>query len=292
MLLKTTHHSLIAGIAVISLSTALEAQDAVSSSKQVLTPWGYRDAARFHEVPDGYDLTIMPDGHVRMENRSTGDRIDFQRSAAPAVKPLPDNGWQTAASWYNTGNTVSSFSTTWKVPPAPSNYDGQTLFQFNSIEPASYDAILQPVLQYGGSAIGGGQYWAVASWYVTGTDSFASKLVTVEPGKSLTGVIKLLSQTNSSADYSCEFTSIYRSKLTVNNIAPLVWLAEVLEVYSVDSCTDYPNTPFSEMSNIDVKIRKRTPAVTWSASSGDPACGVTTTVVTQGGRNGAVDIYY
>jgi hypothetical protein len=76
------------------------------------------------------------------------------------------------------------------------------------------------------------------------------------------------------------------------NISPLVWLAEVLEVYNVDTCTDYPNTPFSEMSKIDVKIRKITPQVTWSASSGDAACGVTATVVTQGGKNAAVDIYY
>jgi hypothetical protein len=90
----------------------------------------------------------------------------------------------------------------------------------------------------------GGDYWAVASWYVTGTDSFASKLIKVEAGKSLTGVIKLLSKTNSLASYSCEFTGLAKSKLTVNSIAPLVWLAEVLEVYSVDTCTDYPNTPF------------------------------------------------
>lgn len=141
------------------------------------------------------------------------------------------------------------------------------------------------------SADGGGEYWAVASWYVTGTDSFASKLIQVEAGKSLTGVIKLLSQTNSLANYSCEFRGIAKSKLTVNNIPPLVWLAEVLEVYNVDTCSDYPNTPFSEMSNIHVKIKNATPSVAWSLSSGDPACGVTTTVVTQGGRNGAVDIY-
>jgi hypothetical protein len=88
------------------------------------------------------------------------------------------------------------------------------------------------------------------------------------------------------------FTGVAKSKLTVDNISPLVWLAEVLEVYNVDTCTDYPNTHFSEMSKIKVKIKNTTPQVTWSVSSGDPACGVTTTVVTQGGRNGAVDIYY
>ena len=229
---------------------------------------------------------------MRMENPNTGDKVDFQKPAAAAVTPLPDNGWQTDANWYNSGDTVTSFKTTWKVPPAPLNYDGQTLFQFNSIEPASYDAILQPVLQYGVSADGGGEYWAVASWYVTGNQSFVSKLTSVATGQSLTGVIKLLAQKNSLANYSCQFTDITSSKLTIKNISPLVWLAEVLEVYSVDTCTDYPNTPFSEMSKIDVKTKNTIPSVTWSPSSGDPACGVTTTIVRQGGKNAAVDIYY
>jgi hypothetical protein len=292
MLPKTISYPVAAAITFLSLSSALKAQDAASGSKQVLTPWGYRDSANVHQIPDGYELTVMPDGHMRMENPNTGDKVDFQKPAAAAVTPLPDNGWQTDANWYNSGDTVTSFKTTWKVPPAPLNYDGQTLFQFNSIEPASYDAILQPVLQYGVSADGGGEYWAVASWYVTGNQSFVSKLTSVTTGQSLTGVIKLLAQKNSLANYSCQFTGITSSKLTIKNISPLVWLAEVLEVYSVDTCTDYPNTPFSEMSKIDVKTKSTIPSVTWSPSSGDPACGVTTTIVRQGGKNAAVDIYY
>lgn len=127
---------------------------------------------------------------------------------------------------------------------------------------------------------------------MTGNQSFVSKLTSVAAGQSLTGVIKLLSQKNSLANYFCRFTGITSSNLTIKNISPLVWLAEVLEVYSVDTCSDYPNTPFSEMSKIDVKIKNTTPSVTWGVSSGDPACGVTTTVVTQGGKNAAVDIYY
>jgi hypothetical protein len=292
MLLKTISYQLAAGIALLSLSSALKAQDTAPSSKQVLTPWGYRDSANFHQIPDGYDLTIMPDGHVRLENPTTGDHIDFEKPAAAAVKPLPDNGWQTYASWLNTGATVTSFTTTWKVPPAPSHYDGQTLFQFNSIEPASFDSILQPVLQYGPSADGGAKYWAVASWYVTSTQSFASKLTKVKAGRSLTGVIKLLSEKNSLANYSCEFTGIANSKFTMNNIAPLVWLTETLEVYNVDVCSDYPNTALSEMSNIDVKIKSKTAQAVWSITNAETGCNVQTTVVTQGGKNAAVDIYY
>jgi hypothetical protein len=292
MLLKIVSYHLAAGIALLALSSTLKAQDPAPSSKQVLTPWGYRDSANFHEIPDGYDLAVMPDGHVRLDNPTTGDHTDFEKPAAATVKPLPDNGWQTYASWYNSGDPVTYFTTTWKVPPAPSNYDGQTLFQFNSIEPASYDAILQPVLQYGVSADGGGEYWAVASWYVTESQAFASKLSQVKTGKSLTGVIKLLSENSSGDKYSCEFTGIAKSKFTIKGISPLVWLTETLEVYSVDVCTDYPNTAFSEMSKIDVKIKSKTAPATWSPTDSETGCGVQTTIVKQGGKNAAVDIYY
>lgn len=73
----------------------------------------------------------------------------------------------TPADFCMTGSSpISSFATTWKVPAAPTTNHQQTIFLFNSIEPASGNAILQPVLQYGPSAAGGGSYWAVASWYV------------------------------------------------------------------------------------------------------------------------------
>ena len=49
--------------------------------------------------------------------------------------------------------------------------------------PLDFD-IIQPVLQYGGgSANGGGNYWGVASWYVTEDDgAIWSDELTVKPG--------------------------------------------------------------------------------------------------------------
>jgi hypothetical protein len=292
MSLKTIdYHFTAAGMLLLSLSTYLAAQDATQSS-QVLTPFGYRDSAHVHHVLAGYDLVAMPDGHIRMENATTGDYIDFPISPG-ARKPLPDNGWQTYAGWVNEGKTpVTSFTTTWTVPPAPSNDDGQTLFQFNSMMPVAGTSILQPVLQYGPSAAGGGSYWAVASWYVTGTDAFWSSLVEVAAGKSLTGVITLKSHTKSEYDYACEFKGIAGTKYTIKKISQLYWLTETLEVYNVDLCADYPNTAFSEMSKIAVKTGSKTPAVTWTITNDSTDCGVQTTIVTQGGKAGVVDIYF
>ena len=292
MLLKIVGHFLSAGIFLIALSTPLTAQNATPTSKGVLTPFGYRDAANVHFVPPGYNLTTMPDGHIRMENSVTGARVDFP-IVEESVVPFTDNGWITYASWLNqTGSPVKSFTTTWTVPPAPSSYDGQTLFQFNSIEPTSETAILQPVLQYGPSAAGGGKFWAVASWYVTGNQAYFSSLVTVSAGQSLTGVIKFVGKTAKKFDYTCEFTGISATNFSTNQIAQLTWCTETLEVYGVDLCSEFPSTAYSKMSNINVRTKAGTPSVTWGVSNVATSCGVQTTVVTNGATNAAVDIYY
>ena len=98
-------------------------------------------------------------------------------------------GWITYASWSNsTGTPVSSFSTQWYVPPAPIAEDGQIIFLFNGIQNSTM--IYQPVLQWGVSAAGGGNYWAVASWYADGQGgpAFHSDLVRVNPGDLLTRI--------------------------------------------------------------------------------------------------------
>jgi hypothetical protein len=77
------------------------AQDAVNTPTQVLTPFGYRDAANVHLVPPGFDLTAMPDGHIRMANAATGARVDFPKWEEAAVAPFSDSGWISYASWLN-----------------------------------------------------------------------------------------------------------------------------------------------------------------------------------------------
>ena len=61
---------------------------------------------------------------------------------------------------------MSRLTTEWTVPPAPATQNGQTIFLFPGIQNSTM--IYQPVLQWGPSAAGGGNYWAVASWYVDG----------------------------------------------------------------------------------------------------------------------------
>jgi hypothetical protein len=235
----------------------------------------------------------MADGHIRMENPTTGARVDFPKIEKMPVAPFSDSGWITYASWLNrTGKPVTSFTTTWAVPPAPTAYTGQTLFMFNSIEPTSGNAILQPVLQYGSSAAGGGNYWAVASWYVVGSQAYYSSLVKVSVGQSLIGVINFVSKTTKKFNYSCAFTGISGTDFSINQIPQLTWCTETLEVYGVTQCSQFPNTAFTQMSGINLRTKAGTPSMSWGITNAQTSCGVQTTVVTDGATNAAVDIYY
>lgn len=95
--------------------------------------------------------------------------------AAPDARAtLIRDGWDAYAQWKNNiDEEINSFVTSWDVPGPPFSYDRQTLFIFNALEPIRTDdpdslQILQPVLQHGVSAAGGGGYRAIASWYLCG----------------------------------------------------------------------------------------------------------------------------
>jgi hypothetical protein len=281
-------------IITMAFPTMLMAQNAAQQATQVLTPFGYKDSAKVHRVPAGYNLNIMSDGHVRMENRTTGDHVDFpQPTASQARVPFTDNGWITYVWWFNlTNSPVSYFDTTWLVPPYPSTYNGQTLFQFNSIEPGDGTSILQPVLQYGPSAAGGGQYWAVASWFVIGDNAYVSSLVQVWPKESLTGIIQLLHHKRSRFSYRSQIFGISGTELLVYNIPQLIWCTETLEVYGVNECTDFPNTAYSQMYDINVQLKRGTAPLAWSVTNAATSCGVQTGVIVNGPSNGVVNIYY
>jgi hypothetical protein len=297
MIFSRDGHRLLAGGLIFSISFWFAVQDvAAQGATQVLTPFGYRDSANVHRVPEGYELMRMPDTHIRMHNPKTGDYTDFPKPIAADQQrvPLPDNGWITFASWYNhQGKPISYFGTDWNVPPNPSAYSGQTLFQFNSIEPASYDSILQPVLQYGPSAAGGGEYWAVTSWYVVGNQAYVGGLYYVTPGTFLGGQITLVGHKKGNFSYTSDFYGYSGTTITVRNIPQLVWATETLEVYGVSQCTEFPNTAYSLMYAIGIKLTNGiTPYMGWSINDVATDCGVQTTVVNQGASNGAVAIFY
>ncbi|KAJ7092145.1 hypothetical protein C8R44DRAFT_891201 [Mycena epipterygia] len=161
-----------------------------------------------------------------------------------------------------------------KIPALPAANHGQTVFLFNSIEPNSGDAILQPVLQYGPSAAGGGSFWALATWYLVGDQTFFTTPVCASARATLDGAITLTSLSGASfaytsslsnatetleaygtsaSDYPTGLTSsgtsfaytsfvgnLAGTSLSITGGALLTWSTETLEACSVTSASDYP----------------------------------------------------
>jgi hypothetical protein len=91
---------------------------------------------------------------------------------------------------------------------------------------------------------------------------------------------------------SFEVKGISRSNLSIKNIAQLMWCIETLEVYGVNQCSDFPNSPFTKLSRINVRNEGTIPAMNWTIGNNQTACGVQTTIVTDGALNAAADVSY
>jgi hypothetical protein len=212
------------------------------------------------------------------------------------AQALPQgDGWIAAAYWNNeTGRVISSLTTTWEVPPEPTTQSGQLIYLFNGITCYGADnAILQPVLQWGVSADGGGSYWAVASWYVhTSGDAFKTPLVRVNVADRLTGAIALSGTSGSAFSYNCEFLGLPGTSLHVLNVPELTWVSHTLEAYGAASCTDYPATTRSIFRNINIKAGDTVPEARWSTETRVKSCGQRVEVVNDSAAGGQVDIYY
>jgi hypothetical protein len=290
----------------------------------VITPGGQRKRSLVHHIPDGTALdstnlklrNVLPSGDLMadfgaLKPREGGQPLmpfnvtlptlptpkvvqTLAPTEAPATPTPPlANGWITYASWYNnTGIPISSFSTTWKVPPAPISKGSQIVYLFNGIQNSTM--IYQPVLQWGNDGFGGGQYWVVASWYADGQGgpAFHSTFVRVNPGDILTGVITLTGRNGNMFNYNCEFTGIAGSSLPITNVEELKWCIETLECYNMVRATSYPPTFRTRMRDIKIATGSTNPNLAWQINNPVTDCGQHTDVVSNSSVNGEVDLCF
>ncbi|KAG7089853.1 hypothetical protein E1B28_011497 [Marasmius oreades] len=264
------------------------------TEEMVMTPGGLRPKSSVIQIPEGGSISLT-DTEVHLLDASKRVIHVSPRSDAKAVPPdtdatLPEqSGWISWAQWHRTTSPIQNFVTTWVVPPNPATNHGQTIFLFNGLEPDTGSAILQPVLQWGPSAAGGGASWQIATWYV-GATTFFTTLQSVSVGQSLQGIIQRSAQ---NADGTFNYVSSFAgsSGVALSNSPELTWAFETLEAYGVTTASDYPTgcTAFSGISMSTVN--GATAPVSWSTIN-DDADGVHTTINVNGGSNGKVTTCY
>jgi hypothetical protein len=276
----------------------------------VITPGGYRSKSLVHLIEPGHVVSgeagrlqklhlsgkvvaELGPAKVRPGNVPLMPHNVFVPAEKLAAVPALASGWITYADWSNnTGSPITSFRTTWVVPPPPATSSGQVIFLFNGIQNSSF--IFQPVLQWGQSAAGGGNFWAVASWYVDGPGGLAihSSLVQVNPGDVLIGIMTLIGQSGGFFNYNSIFQGKANSQLAVNQIPQLTWCAETLEAYGLTKCSDYPASCKTAMTAIEIRTTAGQAPLNWQAVNAVTDCRQHTVIVTNGSPNGEVDLYY
>lgn len=286
----------------------------------VLTPGGYKLRSLVHHVPPGHRLhmsgrnisLLQQDGSLVRDIGTIEQRAGTEplmprnlslpkeqlraTGQPPQVAPFAEvNGWVANTGWSNnSGRPITSFATTWVVPPEPRSKasPSQVIFLFNGIQNSTM--IYQPVLQWGPSAAGGGQYWAVASWYADGQrgHSFFSSLIPVNVGSTLTGVMTLVAQHGNSFDYSCSFEGIADTTVPIQAVEELTWANETLEVYGVTDCSQYPNARRTSLTNINLQTGTAAARLDWSVSDTHTECGQHVKVVNGAATGGQIDIWY
>ncbi|KAJ7264089.1 hypothetical protein B0H12DRAFT_273745 [Mycena haematopus] len=284
------------GLAALFATSVLAARAPPAPLGTVLTPHGPKSPDTVHLVPAGGKVVHVNRSTIHVLNASGAIHevvsLDPSAKATPTEVTLPEEtGWVAYADYYNNDAPIGSFGTTWNVPPTPPANTGQTLFLFNSIEPASFDGIMQPVLQWGGSAAGGGAFWAVASWYLYPGGTFFTSPVSVSPGQSIHGGIQLIGGSGNTYNYLSSFDGLDGTALEVIGGEELVWATITLEAYGVTGSNSYPagSTVFSgtalELDNGEF------PNIIWDTVS-DYGDGITTTVNVEGSTAAVITITY
>lgn len=230
----------------------------------VLTPFGYFHPSCVIELGEdeeirgsliersnGMSRSLIRCQHPRYD--ATGRSVFLQESPPPAIS------WAWVE-WLEdvTVGPVEWLSATWFVPSAPPDARSQTVYLFPGLmSRSSPDFILQPVLGWNAS---NDQRWTIASWNCCRAgNAFHSALVPVSAGTSIAGYV-WGSNCNLSSGVCSAWqvqTSIANgASTTLNTISydqPLDWAhAGALEVYSIDSCRQYPANGVIQFQNLSV----------------------------------------
>jgi hypothetical protein len=196
--------------------------------------------------------------------------------------------WKTWAQYQN-AQKISYLSGVWKVPDPPSSVSTQILYYWNGVEPDDQSAVLQPVLQFGQTPAGGGNYWAIASWYVSSSNGVVvTGLVDCDVGDAILGQLTFLNN----GSWVTNGTNVKNGKSAYFVYTPTEvydYAYEVLEAYNVDNqCNLYPPSGVVHFTDIVVQSNGKTVTPTWQPMVKNNQCNEQTKVLSAT----AVDIVF
>jgi len=264
----------------------------------VVPSWGLDSL--FQQVPSG--KLVHKDCIHQIENGAVishkGDKIVVSNGESKmeySACPHPSRNLRHGPAWktwgqYRNANKITYLTGTWDVPSMPSSVSGQILYFWNGVEPDDNSAVLQPVLQWGFTPAGGGDYWAVSSWYVSADHgSFFTALINCSIGDEVLGTLSIENNGTWIVTGENTRTSATTSFSYVPFSTDYTYAYEVLEAYNVDSsCNLYPPDGVVHFTNIAVEVAGQKVTPTWTPKTQTNECNEQTKVLSAT----AVDIVF
>lgn len=280
---------------IILFLYSLEAlcQDSIPNNNSENTPFGVSSKSNIHYISNNQIVFNDEEGILikELNSNSTIKRVQYSKSLTKNI--FLTNGWSTYAvgqSFDAYPSNPTFFEVTFVVPSAPKN-NNQLIYIFNGLGTivTGIAHIVQPVLQWGASPAGGGNYWAICNWYVNNNQFFHDSLMRVNPGDTLRGLIELTSISNGNYNYRSSFIG-FNTGLQVNNLPELKSLYITLETYYAD-CNDLPIDEKIRFSDIRVKTQLDHPNILWHSLNNN-TCGQYTTIVDKNSLGGEIHINF
>jgi hypothetical protein len=242
----------------------------------IVTPFGYFHPSCVRGVANGE--TVLPDGRLQQINGAV-DAIAPVCSYphyTSGGKVIPGGNSEVdpltiAHSWIEdaaatTTAAYGKLTANWRVPSAPTSFDGQTIYLFPGLVDLQTDAtIIQPVLGWNAFF---GKVWSIASWNCcpSGTTQY-SQPIQVSTGDTISGLIKSMCKAGAQFCPKWKITTkdktAHRSTTlgkTPSEGQTFNWVQSgALEVYEIVQCSDYPPdnaTTFSKVALFDYNYRK------------------------------------
>jgi len=276
---------------LVSTSLATPVETSAAAEAVVLTLHGWRPAADVHAIPAGGSVRVV-NSEVHLLDASGAvvrrDAATDDQTTADDLFPYIGDAIAYAL-WNSTGDTLRSFDSSWAVPSDPVSYDNQTLFYFHSMFGTTIKHTIEPVLQYGPSAAGGGEGWSTVIWYRIGSKIYHTSAVGTTSGANLKGLIVRNDVENDLITYTGSFEG--GDALTIQTNLELTSVANGLTVHNVTNTENFPtgNTVFYDI-NVTA-VGGDTPQISWYALS-DPTYEIDTVVNVQGATNAKATMTY
>jgi len=249
-------------LALVSLASSVD----VDSDYTIVPSGRLVHKSCIHAIPNAATVFANADRSNTILTEE-GVNITFPRCKFPSKTTRRLAAATFAGMYYQNPNQgISSLYGEWAVPPNPTGADSQTLFFWNGVEDSSYNAVLQPVLQFGRSYAGGGYDWELASWYVddSGTALF-STLLKVVAGDTILGN-NVVQADGTWVITGTSKTTGKSTQLKHKPVAGSLWDVpmQILETYNIVTCdADYPSTGSLVFNNIKVAAKGKAITPAW-----------------------------